>query len=1142
MQKHLLKTLSFVLAIIITITAIPLTAIPVGAADGDPPKAQLLDCELVGNRLTFNAYITINGDAKYMKTWFEYTINGGTPYSSPIDMTLYPSYQTFSYTIEVEPGDRVEYAVYAKTEFGSYNTNDNVFVVPKAEPEIKLDIPSISSPDVDDTFYAGDDITFKWGSVSNAEEFEWEFYEVDMDNGELLDWGTTATSLSKRKAIIDGDLLQAGKSYTFYVRAINGDSSSKWRMCSVYISAKPSELYADPDELSFTDAAGNHDFDLISSHEWDAYVFVDWIELSHYSGDGDDTITVYVEQNTGAYRVGVITIESNARSITVNVIQDKGEKPILNVDRTEIVASSSEKEYNFSVESNVIDWNVSDNVDWLRLSPTSGDEDGIVKVYVEANNGTEKRIAVITVSGDGITRTITVTQDGRPAIVGDINGDGEITNKDRFLLNRYLANMAGYTNINKTIADINGDGNITQADAEYLTCYLAGWVGYEKLPEPPIPGECQHENCEHIWYKTVWVNNTIKTKPTHSLYHIYQVVCQNTSCRKVIGTKQGVLEENPHEFNADGVCACGAIQIDSTYTPWLAKNATGKTVSVYETPYSTDGSYGKIFAGESVTVLGSKAGRYLIEYSITPTGYATKATAEKKQGYVNTNTIKADSAYYIDFLFESVTLPVSGKEVLLVPHGGYAFYTITDVNGNKVSPQSLKNFTITTDANGSKGPKLSLSEDKLTISGEHGGVSWLSVSFEAPNGEIVYLQTPGLCAVVKSERDDCEHLFTQEEVENIKLALDMFMSSYVPYPNFPEWTTWDSFLYYVENFKDLVVGGVGGIFTGTTGDERATAKVIGEYIDNYIRTNQTGLTNEANVWSEVFVQLVSEIQDMKKMVDLHQFPSDVTEAIQTVIDLADGLKDTKSFKEGLKAVEVLIDSDALSLKILSLLREKGMTLKQFKSNLSAIISSDFLTNNIDYAGLGLAALSTGFEVLAHIVADYEANYKVLQNIKATLDAGNQSDKILIGAIEILETEYTKTVESSVGKIINGALGMGVDAIIGYCPMLNVLLTVSEVVIKYGTTVSEESELILFSQLVFAYALSIRFDTSVYYDGQLVLPYDVARETVKMYLHMALYYNEMALEVNESETLDKNVIQNNCDKIEALMKKFEYYTK
>ena len=435
MQKYLLKTISFVLAIIMTITAIPLTAMPVGAADGDPPKAQLLDCELVGNRLTFNAYITINGDAKYMKTWFEYTINGGTPYSSPIDMTLYPSYQTFSYTIEVEPGDRVEYAVYAKTEFGSYNTNDNVFVVPKAEPEIKLDIPSISSPDVDDTFYAGDDITFKWGSVSNAEEFEWEFYEVDMDNGELLDWGTTATSLSKRKAIIDGDLLQAGKSYTFYVRAINGDSSSKWRMCSVYISAKPSELYADPDELSFTDAAGNHDFDLISSHEWDAYVFVDWIELSHYSGDGDDTITVYVEKNTGAYRVGVITIESNAGSITVNVIQDKGEKPILNVDRTEIVASSSEKEYNFSVESNVIDWNVSDNVDWLRLSPTSGDEDGIVKVYVEANNSTEKRIATITVSGDGITRTITVTQDGRPAIIGDINGDGEITNKDRFLLN-----------------------------------------------------------------------------------------------------------------------------------------------------------------------------------------------------------------------------------------------------------------------------------------------------------------------------------------------------------------------------------------------------------------------------------------------------------------------------------------------------------------------------------------------------------------------------------------------------------------------------------------------------------------------------------------------------------------------------------
>ena len=65
--------------------------------------------------------------------------------------------------------------------------------------------------------------------------------------------------------------------------------------------------------------------------------------------------------------------------------------------------------------------------------------------------------------------------------VGDINGDGQITNKDRFWLKRYLANMAGYTNINKTMADINGDGVVNSDDAIILERHLFGWIGYENL-------------------------------------------------------------------------------------------------------------------------------------------------------------------------------------------------------------------------------------------------------------------------------------------------------------------------------------------------------------------------------------------------------------------------------------------------------------------------------------------------------------------------------------------------------------------------------------------------------------------------------------------------------------------------------------
>ena len=374
------------------------------------------------------------------------------------------------------------------------------------------------------------------------------------------------------------------------------------------------------------------------------------------------------------------------------------------------------------------------------------------------------------------------------------------------------------------------------------------------------------------------------------------------------------------------------------------------------------------------------------------------------------------------------------------------------------------------------------------------------------------------------------------------LAIDMFMASYVPYPAFPEWTTWDNFLYFFETFKDNVVGGIMGAFTGTTGEQRETAEIIAEYIEFYVKSSQKGLSNEANVWSEIFTGIVSEIRDMSQYLDYNNLPSDVADAIQTVVKLKDGIKDAKSFKDGLAAVQVIIDNDAVSLKTLALLKEKGMTLKDFTSQFKDIISSDFLNNSIDYVGLGLDVCATGFELLAHLTADYEANYKALVNIKNTLEAGNQLDDILIGAIKILETEYTNKAASSFGLLAEAGISMGVDMIIGWCPMVDVLLSVTEIVISAGTTVAEEADLILFSQLVYAHSLSIRFDSEVWSNGKLTVSLDVACEIVNQYLHMALFYNNLALEVNESQTIDKTKIKKNIEYIKELMKKYEYYTK
>ena len=395
--------------------------------------------------------------------------------------------------------------------------------------------PNISASDEDDTFYAGDDITFTWGSVSGAEEFEWEFYEGIKSSGRLLDSDTTGTSSSSRKAVIDGDSLQAGKAYSFYVRATNDYSLSDWEWLNFYVYEKTRELFAYQEELSFSKDGGKDYIDLTSSHEWTATVSDSWIQLSDESGTGDEEITVTVSANTGASRVGVITFQSDVGSITVIVLQAKGETSRLEINPTTLTVTSEEQYYSFVVASNVTGWRATSNADWIRsVSSSYFHFDDTVRFSVDENKSTESRTGTITVTGDGITRTFTVTQEGKPHecafgeweavdaeshkrvcacgeeeieehkwdngstvniteivyicqdcheqkivksetdhISGDIDGDGEFSIEDANIFMRYIAKQD--VDVNELALDINGDGKINNKDVIRLMQYQAGW-------------------------------------------------------------------------------------------------------------------------------------------------------------------------------------------------------------------------------------------------------------------------------------------------------------------------------------------------------------------------------------------------------------------------------------------------------------------------------------------------------------------------------------------------------------------------------------------------------------------------------------------------------------------------------------------
>ena len=65
----------------------------------------------------------------------------------------------------------------------------------------------------------------------------------------------------------------------------------------------------------------------------------------------------------------------------------------------------------FTITSNV-NWNVSDNANWLTLSASSGSNNGTLNASFSANTSSNSRTANITASGGGINRTVTVTQAG----------------------------------------------------------------------------------------------------------------------------------------------------------------------------------------------------------------------------------------------------------------------------------------------------------------------------------------------------------------------------------------------------------------------------------------------------------------------------------------------------------------------------------------------------------------------------------------------------------------------------------------------------------------------------------------------------------------------------------------------------------
>lgn len=71
--------------------------------------------------------------------------------------------------------------------------------------------------------------------------------------------------------------------------------------------------------------------------------------------------------------------------------------------------SANEEIQSITVTSN-LSWTVSENSNWISVSPSSGTNNGAISVSVAENSASISRSGIVTVSGGDITRDLTITQ------------------------------------------------------------------------------------------------------------------------------------------------------------------------------------------------------------------------------------------------------------------------------------------------------------------------------------------------------------------------------------------------------------------------------------------------------------------------------------------------------------------------------------------------------------------------------------------------------------------------------------------------------------------------------------------------------------------------------------------------------------
>jgi hypothetical protein len=248
------------------------------------------------------------------------------------------------------------------------------------------------------------EVTFRVGSQNlvykfPAENAVWTKYNLAQSVN-----GNTSLSIPNDISLIDVTINCSN--YSAGEVKISGMKLAKSLGFSDYLSVSPTNQL-----VSYN--SGSTTFTVTSNTEWSVSDDAGWLNVSPGSSSGNGTITAtYTDNPVTSQRSGTITVTGGGIIRTVTVTQS-AQPFALEVTPVERNVSHTSGSTTFSVTSNT-NWNVSDDAEWLSVSPASGSGSGTVTVSYTVNPNTAQRSGTVNVAGGGITDTVIVIQEAQP--------------------------------------------------------------------------------------------------------------------------------------------------------------------------------------------------------------------------------------------------------------------------------------------------------------------------------------------------------------------------------------------------------------------------------------------------------------------------------------------------------------------------------------------------------------------------------------------------------------------------------------------------------------------------------------------------------------------------------------------------------